>query len=229
MWILTEHAVARGVLWMLVGSVFLSIALLGYFYGVISLARSRDAFGTGRYAILAFIPLANLILLFKASKNSLSPNPIPTISLLSGGTGIASGFLMAAASIVLSAGFQVQSDKIIEETDPEQGIASLVRSQGLDGALETIATESQVPIALDEVTTLALIKADGSRLMRTYVVTRGDFILTDQFRAKIRDIVCAYAPFTPLLRAGATIEEVYVKADGSLIGTHVVSQHSCMS
>jgi len=79
------------------------------------------------------------------------------------------------------------------------------------------------------VTTLASIEADGSRLMRTYVVTREDFTLTDQFRVKIQDIVCAYAPFTPLLRAGATIEEVYVKTDGSLIGTHVVSQRSCTS
>lgn len=229
MWILTEQAVARGVLWMLVGSVFLSIALMGYFYGVISLARSRDAFGTGRYAILALIPLANLVLHLKASKNALSPNRIPTISLLSGRTGIASGFVMAGASIVLSAGFQVQSDRMVENADPEQGIAFLVRSQGLDGALETIATESQIPIALDEVTTLASIKADGSRLMRTYVVTRGDFILTDQFRAKIQNTVCAYAPFTPLLRAGATIEEVYVKTDGSLIGAHAVTQHSCAS
>lgn len=227
LWIFSLQAVLLGVLWMLVSFVFLSIAVIGYFCGVIALARSRDAFGSGRYAILALIPFANFVLFLRTSKNPLSPNRVPTIPLLSGGMGVVSGLMMAAASIALAVGFEVQSDKMVESPNPEQSIAIMIRSQGLDRVLEAMAAESRLPVAIDEVTTLALIEASGNSLTRTYVVTREDFTLSDQFRAGIRKSICAYAPFTVLLHGGAAIEEVYIKTDRSLIGTQVVTQNSC--
>ena len=228
MWLSSLQVILLGFLWVLVGAVFLGTAVVGYFYGVIALARSRDAYGHGRYATLAWIPIANFWLLLKESKNALSINRVPTIPLLSGGVGVIVGFVVAAAGIGLSATFQVYGDRMIEKLDLEASMARMIRYQGLEKALQFIAASPpQLPIVIDEVTTLTTIVADGSRLRSTFVVALDDVTLSDQFRAEIERGICTYEPFILLLRDGAAIEEVYVKANGSAIGRHIVTRDMC--
>lgn len=229
MWLSSVQAILLGILWVLVGAIFLGIAVIGYFFGVFALARSRDAYGHGRYAILAFIPLANLVLLLKRSKNVFSINRIPTIPLLSGGVGVTVGIMMGAASMVLSSSFQMQADGMVENADAEVNIPFLIQSQGLEETLKIIAAaaEIQLPIVIDEVTTLTSTVADGNRLLHTFVVAIDDVTLNDQHRSTIEQYVCADEMMISLLRNGATIEEVFIKADGSAIGSIVVTQDEC--
>ncbi len=66
----------------------LVIAVCRRVWGMTSLESSPARITQRRYAILAFIPLAGLVLLGKPSKKAMSINQIPTIQLLSGNLGI---------------------------------------------------------------------------------------------------------------------------------------------
>ena len=183
-------------------------------------------YGHGRYAIFAYIPFANFVLLLKQSKNALSINRVPTIPLLSGGVGVIVGFVVASAGIWLSASIQMQTNRVIENINPEASMARMIRYQGIEKALKFIASQVQLPIVIDEVTTLTTFVADGNHMRRTYV-TLDDVTFSDQFRAAIEQGICTYEPFILLLRNGAAIEEIYVKVDGSEIGRHIVTRDNC--
>ena len=226
-WLFIPQAMTLSILWVLVFCVFLIIAVIGYGYGVIALARSRDAFGHGRYAILAFIPLAGLVLLGKPSKNAMSLNRIPTIQLLSGGLGVLLGIAMFVVSYVLSDWAETRLDAMVENADPGMGIELMLRTQGIDATLRAMADEAQLPVMIDEVTTLTFLKAVGTRFQRTYIVSRDGMVMSTQFRTGLVQNFCAYEPFMPLLRAGATFEEVYVNKDGSEIGSQVITRDIC--
>lgn len=232
-WLFSFTAMHFGVLWIVVGIVFSGIAVIMYFYGMLALARSRDAFGHGRYAILAVIPLANFVLLLQASRNAVSSNRFPTITLLSGKLGVISGFVMATVSVALGTFLGRQSNKILADAQNNPAAQSvvidyMVRTQGVEGTLKKVVSDSHTPIVVDEVTTLTRIEAGGNRLRRTYVVNLENISLNRNFWAGIEKNICSYGPFSPLLHEGAAIEEVYVKPDGLLIGTLVVTQESCL-
>ena len=68
-WFGSVQAIIDGFLWVfMLVDVVVGLAV-GYAFGIIAMARSRDAFGHARMAFLAFIPIANLWLLLKLSKN----------------------------------------------------------------------------------------------------------------------------------------------------------------
>ncbi len=84
-WLQSLPAIIGGYLWVLMVVSMAASVIGGFFACKIAMARSRDAYGHGRMAALAFIPLANLWLLVKPSKTALSANRAPTIPLLTGG------------------------------------------------------------------------------------------------------------------------------------------------
>jgi hypothetical protein len=231
-WLETLGAMAGGYLWVLMIVSALASAVSGFFFGRIAMARSRDAYGHGRMAVLAFIPLANLWLLLTPSKHTMSANRTPTIPLLTGGLGVVSGFVMLIAAVAVTVFIEQEANRMVEraQTEPasqQAGIEFMIRSQGLEETLRLMAAESQTPITVNEVTTLAQIEADGSQLRRTYVVDLDLATISEEFRAESANGICAYGPFIPLLRAGATIREVYVEADGSPIGAVMVTREAC--
>ena len=91
------QAIVGGIFWVIVALEVLATIVFGFFLGRVAMARSRDAYGHGRAAVLAFIPLANLWLLLTPSKTEVSANRVPTIPLLTGGVGVFVGFVMLAA------------------------------------------------------------------------------------------------------------------------------------
>lgn len=105
----------------------------------------------------------------------------------------------------------------------------VLTQEGLVATLADLASQGQVqlPVDVDEVTTLAKIEADGTRLQKTYVVSREGMVMSEQFRTAIVQQFCGHEPFIPLLREGATFEETYVNSDGSLIGSQVITRDTC--
>ncbi len=233
-WLQSLPAIIGGYLWVLMVVSMAASVIGGFFACKIAMARSRDAYGHGRMAALAFIPLANLWLLVKPSKTALSANRAPTIPLLTGGLGVLSGFSMLVAAVVVTVFIEQEADRIAksvpqEPASQQAGIDSMLRSHGLEGTLRLVAAaaDAQLPITVDDVTKLTRIEVDGTQLRRTYVVTFDMGTISDAFRARSTDGICAYDGFIPLLRAGATIREVYVRADGSPIGEVLVKRNEC--
>lgn len=108
------QALAGGFFWTIAGLEMFASAISGFFYARIAAARSRDAYGHGRMAALAFIPIANLWLLLTPSKNEFSANRADTIPLLTGGIGVLSGFIMFGVGNGLSTYAQVEGLKRVE-------------------------------------------------------------------------------------------------------------------
>jgi hypothetical protein len=231
-WLQSFSAMSGGYLWVLM-VVSLSAKIIGGFYfGKVAIARSRDAYGHGRMAALAFIPIANFWLLLMPSKNAVSANRAPTIPVLSGGLGVFSGFVMLVAAAALTAYIEQEADRMAKraQTEPasqQAGVEYMVRSQGVEETLRLMVADTRVPITIDEVTTLARIEAEGTQLRRTYIVTRAMRTISDGFRARITNGICAYGPFIPLLREGGTIREVYVRGNGSQIGAVLITRNAC--
>lgn len=90
---------------------------LGYAFGIIAMARSRDAYGRARMAVLAFIPIANFWLLLTPSKNDVSSNRAPTIPLLTGALGVLTGFVLLFAAVALSAFIQMETNRMVAEAE----------------------------------------------------------------------------------------------------------------
>ena len=231
-WLQSLDAAASGYLWVLVTIDIVSAVIFGFFACQIAMARARDVYGHSRYAALAFIPLANFALLLKQSKNEMSFNRAPTIPIFTGSAGVVFGFVVLVAGgamyMFLSSQITEMEERAqTESASPQAVINSMLRAQGLEATLQVLASDSQTPITVDDVTTLTRIQAVDSHLNRTYVVDLETLLMTDNFRSRIESGICAHPPFVPLLQAGASIQELYVKVDGTLIGRHVVTRTRC--
>lgn len=203
----------------------------GYAYGVIAMARSRDAYGHARMAVLAFIPFANFWLLLTPSKSDVSANRAPTIPLLTGVVGVLTGFVLLGAGVALSTYIKVEGDRMAAEArdDPamqQAGIDMMLRSQGLEQTLAMMAAE--VPSQrVDEVTTLLRVSSQGTTLRYQYEVTSGATALPESMRTGLVRHNCTNEAMRPLIEAGATIEHSYLAPDMSLIGTVDVTRELC--
>jgi hypothetical protein len=220
---------AAGLLWALQALTFLAIGGLGFLFGQISLARSRNAFGRNGFAILALIPLAGLVLLFKPSRHPLAPER-GRIRFISGRTGVAVGIVLSIAAKSGAPLIEQHLDSYLKAAaldDESLSISLLLRGQGLEATLTGIATQAELPVAVDEVTTLSRIEADGASLRRTFVVSDDDWSMDKFFRNAVIHEICGAGMFAMLLENGATIEEVYLRTDGSEIGREAITLQAC--
>ena len=191
-WLQSAPALAGGYLWIIVLASLLISAAAGYFVGKFAIARSYSAYGHGRRAALGFIPIANLALLLTAPRVPNSPARVPQIPLLSGGYGVAVGIFLIAASTGASNYMKAEAERMVKDSqsDPanlQASIAAFVKVKGIPETLRVMSNEAKVPFAIDPITTLAKVEAEGTQLRRTYVVTGQLNSLSESFRGKIAD------------------------------------------
>ncbi|MBV1897710.1 MAG: hypothetical protein KUG70_14710 [Rhodobacteraceae bacterium] len=228
-WLESFSAMVDGYLWIFFSVDVVVALVVGYFFGVIAMARSRDAYGHGRLAALAFIPLANFWLLLTPSKNEMNADRTPTIPLLTGGMGVVSGFVMLAVGIGIGSYVGVEMNRRLENIDPSQqsaGLDFLIRTEGIDETLRQMAAE--VPSQqIDETTTLLRVEGDGKTLRYLYEVTAAVQVLPPSMRTGLIQKNCDFELLRSVLEAGATLEHVYRQRDGSEVGTVTVTRQIC--
>ena len=156
---------------------------------------------------------------------------MPTIPLLTGVFGVLTGFVLLFAGVALSAFIQVETARMANEAenDPDMqraGIDMLLRGQGLEATLRQLAAE--VPSQrVDETTTLQRVEGDGTTLRYFYEVSVAPDALPLSMRTGLVEQNCTYQALRPVIEAGATIEHVYLRRDGSEIGTVSVTRQIC--
>jgi len=232
-WFGSIPAMTGGFLWafMLV-DVMVGVAV-GYAYGACAMARSRDAYGHARMGVLAFVPLANFWLLLTPTKNELSANRALTIPLLTGGLGVLTGFVLYIGGVVLATFIQVEMDRMVAEVESnpamqEAGIGMMLRDQGLETVLREMA--AGVPNQrIDEMTMLLRVESDGKTLRYIYELSTNTESLPESMRSGLVRHNCTYQAMSPIIEAGAIIEHVYSRPDGSEIGIVTVSRDLCGS
>jgi hypothetical protein len=227
-WLLTIEAAQNGVLWTLVALVYGGIFAFGYAYGVLGHARSVNAYGDGGSAWIAIVPFANLVLFFKRpadwSKGTLGKLALGTLGVVFGlflmllGAGIGKVAEQRAGAMVLRA-----------QNDPEMqqiSINMMLTNQGLETTLRQMAAE--VPSQrVDEVTTLLRVESAGSVLRYVYEISTDVAVLPASISQGLAQSNCLFELMRPVIEAGATIEHVYQRVDGSEIGTVTVTRQVC--
>ena len=228
-WMATFEAMKHGVLWLLVASIFLGGVAYGYVYGVISHARSVSGYGDGGSAWMAFVPIANLFLLFKAP---IQKDETTSAARMAGNfVGVVLGLvLLALAQGITKVGDDVLNNMIERaETDAELlsiSTEAMLRAQGLETTLSQVAAE--VPShKVDETTTLLRVEARATTLRYVYQVDTDAQNLPASVRRGLTKHNCTYEALAPVIQAGATIVHFYGRSDGTELGTVTITQAVC--
>lgn len=216
-------AIVNEVYWVVVAADMLAAVIGGFFFARIAADRSRDAYGHGRMAPLAFIPFANLWLLLTPSKNEISANRSPAIPLLTGGLGVLSGFFLLSAGV----GFSVYAQEDGKRRVEEAATAGVFNVAMLDRNLATMAADVQTPIVVDETTTLVRMASQGPELRYVYTVDPPPDFLPPDMRIGLIRQNCSFDGLTAVLDAGAVIKHVYNRIDGTEIGVVEVTRQVC--
>jgi hypothetical protein len=230
-WLGFIPAFKGGFLWVFMLSDVIVGLTVGYAFGIIAMARSRDAYGHARMAPLVFIPVASFWLLLTSSKNKKSANRGLTIRLLTGAFGVLAGFVLIGASGGVRAYIQAETARMEAriEDDPAMqrtAIDMMLRSQGIEETLLQLASE--VPsLRVDETTNLLRAVGDGTILRYVYEVSTNVGVLPLSMRTGLVQQNCTYDLLRPLIEAGAIIEHIYKRTDGSEIGVVTVTRDDC--
>ncbi len=230
-WLASFAAIKAGVYWLLMLTIFACVLAGGFAYGFLSHARSVSAYGDGGSAWFGIVPVANLILVFKAPANKAENTGI----LFKAGNffGVVLGVLILALGNVVSK----EVDRTIERAaiqaseDPELvalSIDAMLRSNGLVHTLAQMASEVP-PGPIDEVTSLISVEGDGQVIRYTYRLSSDVKSFPSEFHNNLIEGNCSENGLVPILRAGAVIEHLYMNKKGHIIGTYSISQDLCDS
>lgn len=217
------QALASGFFWIVVTAEILATVVGGFFFARIAADRSRDAYGHGRMAALAFVPLANFWLLLTPSKDDESVNRSPTPPLLTGDLGVLSGFVLLGSGIALSAYAQVDGMRRVEEA----AVAGVFNEAMLGRTLAVMAAELQTPMTVDATTTVVRMEVVGTEMRYVYEVDPPPDFLPAAMRISLLQQNCAYEGFTGVIDAGAIIKHVYLRKDDTEIGVVEVTRAAC--
>ncbi len=233
-WLASTPAVPGGYVWafMLV-DVGVGLAV-GFGTAVIAKARSRDAYGHAGLAVLAFIPIANFWLLFTRTLDPRDDSGAPRI--LSGGPGVVLGLVLFFAGSGLTSVFGTEMQRMVErmaeaaQDNPELqriGLDYMLRVNDLEVVLDELARGMVTPAQVDENTVIARVEGDGTTLRYTYEVTTSANGLPLSLPGNLRQQNCNYEALRPVIEAGATLEHLYLRNDGSELGVVRVNREAC--
>lgn len=231
MWLAINQATVGGYFWILFISSLVLVAVTGYLNIKVALGRSRDICGRGWLAFLALAPVLNISLLvvrpmrFEGNRRSRLPG-VPT-----GIWGIALGLLLAVGGSGILAWVQSEVARSEDQarSDPDmlrRLTESSIASRGLESTLQRMAANAPVPLVLNDYITLTSMKADGKTLSSTYQITVPQEGFTD-FRGGSIKSICSMSLLSPLLSAGASIQQIYIDTFGITVGDTTVNAEDC--
>jgi len=220
---------AGGYLWtLLIVQLFVHFAG-GFLLSRAAVARSRDAYRHGRWAILAFVPVAYFWLLLKRPTDPSASNRMFATSLVKGIPGVLAASLLLLASFMVTSYAQHAAARMEKDPATQQAaLAAILRTRGVDEVLRSIAAETGIPAKTGEVTMVA-IEAHGSELRRTYVMDVEGIELDRNFRFYLVREYCTDGRFVTLLEAGATLRQIYTAPDGSALAVITITADDCRS
>lgn len=224
------HAIQNGYFALLLAASLLIPGLCGFFLTRIAIARSRDAYDTGRWAFLAFVPLLNLILLFKRSSDLNSQKPAETSRLLSGPTGVATGLVLLLVTVMSNAMIEpslnnTQSASTASSNTSTGNDPGTVNETDIADYLEEVAAISNenLPQRIDEITVINRLEASETTLTRFYEIEQPEFNPGSDFENQVRRGICENEQLRQMLSAGVTIVERYTPQSGASTDIPVVS------
>lgn len=222
--VLVPSAAEAGRMWMVMAAQFAVLAVGGYILGVLSHARSVNAYGDGSNAWMGIVPVANLILMTKRPLD-WQPDTWRTGFLN------ASGVLAAMIMFVISAMFgRLAEVEVARSAGPPVDVElvrdAMAKNDTLEATLMAIANQVR-PQPITEYMSLERIESDGNTLRHVYEVAAGIDSLPGGHTMAMVEVTCRDHAFRPLLEAGAKIQYLYLNQDGAEIGNIFVIPALC--
>lgn len=173
---LSFHALVNGYLFLIILLDIIIWAVAGYLFVIVAKARSNDAYGHSRYAALAFIPFANLWLLFTPSKDEFAPK---MTALTSGVAAVLIGLIVTIAGRGLGVAIASSMDTHINTTVmPKYGneisekyFNYYAQSQSVNAALEYRKSLETIGQQIDNITYLNDIIIEDNSITYKFLIT----------------------------------------------------------
>jgi hypothetical protein len=232
-WLTYAQALRSEATWLIVLQTAVIMVLCGYSLALVASARSRNAVGSNWMAVLAFIPVANLWLLFAPPRSDDSPALLRPPRLMRGEVGV----ILAIALIIASAVagrllvnlVRIDAEELVN-ADPgyaKSVIRRMIVTRGLPQTLKQIAENAKPPVSIDEVTVLSKIVALDNELFRTFTVDMEDLIVDEFLRRDNADYLCQHPSMYELLVAGAQVHEIFAAKSGVRFGQFTITADDC--
>ncbi len=207
-----------------------AIIVITYFMLHISKARSNDCFGKPNYALLGFIPILILLLIFKPS---LKPTLTTANSWKEGTTAIIIGILVLffgnfvstkiGDAVFLSSSIQVNNN---QQEMSKKYLKYISQTQGVEAGLEFISEQYQEGMRVDAVTLVQNAKVTDDILTISYLVeTEALESLAVGTKLQITEASCFAYEYVLALNGRISIR--YFNINGKFLDEILVSSSSC--
>lgn len=193
--------------------------LVGCGLGIIALARSQDAYGHGRMAFLAFIPIANLWLLFAPSQKPTAERA--AIPQLEGGVRAIIYFVVLFECCVWFGHLAVDTFDFLEKVEQRVAVLreraadmqAILDEKGLEGTLQMIAENATLGV-IDENRTLIRAERHGTTFSIWGEINKDGEASVPSLKARLLRGFCnQFEPLGFLIQAGATVNVIFVSVD----------------
>jgi len=227
MWLLAEPAAQAGLLFLLIIAILATYVAFGAAWYAACAARSRHICGSTSKAWLGFVPIAVLWLVFAPKEKSQKAEAKRPLAMRV----VIDPLLVIGALLVV--GLSQASLKAIEnsaaQSDSPNLREALTGSMGVEErfSFEANAAQSNLPVVLDEVTTLNEIVADGKTLSFVYEVSEPITDLDPAFESSLAAEQCTSEAFLEELQNGGIIVFDYRDQSGERIGAVEISIGDC--
>lgn len=211
-----QDAIKNDYLAVIVVLIYGSLIPIGVFAGLCAAARSMDAYGARAKWVLAFIPLANLSLLFASSQErpksgfSQIARNIVLVVLSLAMIGAGSGLYSLMERQAIRAAQTAENDPQLQS----KAIQYEVQVNGLEETLKEAGKAVPVPMKLDKITTLKAVEVDKETLRYIYEISDKSANFSKSWRDIMTNKWCKSENFKSLMEIGATVEGRYVSLEG---------------
>lgn len=224
LWFLAPKAAEAGLFSALAITVLGGFVLFGVALYYSSAARSRHIRGDSKRAWLGFVPFVNFWLVLKAG-----PTPVQRTRL----TRFVIDPLLVTGAILLLV-FSSALGKSLEfmSFDTWETLAFkrlLLETQSVEDGFALVAEVSgaELPLRIDEATTMVAVEAEAETLRIIYEVEGGPPNLPADFEAEIAQIHCAADILGPDIARGGTVVSIYRGRDGEVFEAFEITQSDC--
>lgn len=208
-------------------TVFIIYIISGLVFGIASAGRSRDFSGRSIYAILALIPVANLLLFYRGSKVRKQLDLANRIFLVGY---VLVGTICLVIAFLITSKADIQKDVFMQSalTKPaEEQVQFLIRTRGLRETLEILARNAPGPINVDDVTKYVRSEAQGKTIIRVLEVSLEKNNLPRDLRDRVIKSVCLRPATASIIREGGTVADRYVNKKGEVLAEVLVFANDC--
>ncbi|WP_370677523.1 hypothetical protein [Pleomorphomonas sp. PLEO] len=220
--------VEGGTVWVFVACWALAQAACGFFLWRLAMARSRDAYGHAKAAVVAFIPLINVWLMAVPSREEVR-DVRPFWQRL--------GFVYVLAGLGVLGWGHFATGKLVERFKVaaiEEGalpvdleLQYLVNKDGLEKTLEFLTHTLKLPARINDALVLFDHEAEGDTYRKFFVVDAETLPAGFDLAGSVSKRLCADQGDIVLLRAGAVLEEAYYSRNGDPLRKVAVTAEDC--